>query len=57
MKKHITLVALAASALCANAQQAPSSLNLYGIIDVGVTAIDGYGDKTRRFVSSGTQVG
>lgn len=57
MKKHITLVALAASALCANAQQAPSSLSLYGIIDVGVTAIDGYGDKTRRFVSSGTQVG
>ncbi|MDC6169459.1 porin [Paucibacter sp. XJ19-41] len=54
------ILALAASLLCGGAAAQPSaesSVQLYGIIDVGVTAIDGYGDKTRRFVSSGTQLG
>lgn len=54
------ILALAAMLSCgaAQAQQsAESGVHLYGIIDVGVTAIDGYGDKTRRFVSSGTQLG
>ncbi|WP_349741486.1 porin [Roseateles cavernae] len=54
------ILALAASLLCGGAAaqtSAESSVQLYGIIDVGVTAIDGYGDKTRRFVSSGTQLG
>jgi predicted porin len=60
MNKHLSVVALATLALGAQAQTstpAASSVNLYGIIDVGVTAMDGYGDKTRRFVSSGTQLG
>lgn len=56
------ILVLAAILCCAGttaqAQQgAESGVQLYGIIDVGVTAIDGYGDKTRRFVSSGTQLG
>jgi predicted porin len=68
MKKQTTTslcaLALAAALACggAHAQQSGSSsadngVTLYGILDVGVTAIDGYGDKTRRFVSSGTQLG
>lgn len=59
MKKHtLTLLALAAAAAGAQAQ-APSttSINIFGIVDVGVVSIDGAGEKTRRFVSSGSQVG
>lgn len=63
--RQLAALALAAGALCggmAQAQQtsgaaAGSGVTLYGIVDVGVTSIDGYGDKTRRFVSSGTQLG
>lgn len=55
------ILALAAALSCGGAAAQPSaegsSVQLYGIIDVGVTAIDGYGDKTRRFISSGTQLG
>ncbi|MBH9553724.1 porin [Inhella gelatinilytica] len=58
MKKQLSLLALAAAAACgAHAQQAGSSVSLYGIVDVGVVAIDGASDKTHRFVSSGQQVG
>lgn len=58
MKKQLSLLALAvAAATGAQAQQASSSINLFGIVDVGVVAIDGAGTKTRRFVSSGQQVG
>ncbi|WP_374662591.1 porin [Inhella sp.] len=58
MKKQLSLLALAAAAsLGAQAQSASSSINLFGIVDVGVVAIDGAGSKTRRFVSSGQQVG
>jgi predicted porin len=53
--------ALAFALLCGGAQAqssaTESSLAIYGILDVGVTAIDGYGDKTRHFVSSGSQLG
>ncbi len=60
--KHNKLSILAIAALLAGGAHAqgsstPSSINLYGIVDVGVVAIDGIGDKTRRFVSSGSQVG
>ncbi|MFN4116537.1 MAG: porin [Inhella sp.] len=57
--KHLKLTTLALAALAAASAQAqtPSSINIYGILDVGVVAIDGAGDKTRRFVSSGSQVG
>lgn len=59
MKKHtLSLLALAALAGTAQAQTASGSgLNIYGIVDVGVVSLDGAGDKTRRFVSSGSQVG
>lgn len=59
MNKQLNILALAALAACgAQAQQASgSSLQLFGIVDVGVVAVDGAGDKTRRFVSSGQQVG
>jgi predicted porin len=59
-KYLFSALAVAASLLCgaAQAQQSTESgLNLYGILDLGVTSIDGHGDKTRRFVSSGTQLG
>ena len=62
--KQLSVLATAALLLCGavQAQTAPaapatSSLNLFGIIDVGVVAMDGYGDKTRRFVTSGSQRG
>ncbi len=53
----LTTLALAALAAAGAQAQTPSSINIYGILDVGVVAIDGAGDKTRRFVSSGSQVG
>lgn len=58
MKKQLSLIALAAAAAAGSAQaQTPSSINIYGIVDVGVVSLDGAGEKTRRFVSSGSQVG
>lgn len=57
MKQQISVLALAVLAAGGVHAQASSSINLYGIVDVGVVAIDGMGDKTRRFVSSGSQVG
>lgn len=56
-QKQLTILALAAMAAAGAQAQTPSSINVYGILDVGVVAIDGAGDKTRRFVSSGSQVG
>lgn len=56
--KQLSVLALAVIAACsAQAQSGGSSLDLYGVVDVGVVAIDGAGDKTRRFVSSGQQLG
>lgn len=52
--KHIALTLLA---LAAGAVQAQSSVQLYGILDVGVTTIEGHGSGKRTFVSSGTQLG
>lgn len=57
---QFSTLALAAALLCGGAQaqsNTESSLAVYGVLDVGVTAIDGYGDKTRHFVSSGSQLG
>lgn len=42
--------------LLGSAAQAQSSVNLYGILDVGVVALDGIGNKTRHLVSSGQQL-
>lgn len=53
----LTIALLCGGAAAQSQPSAESSVQLYGIIDVGVIAIDGYGDKTRRFVSSGTQLG
>lgn len=53
----LTTLALATLAAAGAQAQTPSSISIYGILDVGVVAIDGAGDKTRRFVSSGSQVG
>jgi len=55
--KPLSILALATTLACGVAQAQTSSLNLYGILDVGVVAIDGHGDKTRHFVSSGNQLG
>ena len=56
--KQLSVLALAVSAACsAHAQSAGSSLELFGLVDAGVVAVDGAGDKTRRFVSSGQQLG
>lgn len=57
MKQQLSVLALAVLAAGGAHAQTGSSLNVYGILDVGVVAIDGAGDKTRRFVSSGSQVG
>jgi hypothetical protein len=51
--KHIALGVLA---LAAGAVQAQSSVQLYGILDVGVVGLDGAGPQTRHLVSSGSQV-
>lgn len=56
-QKQLTILALAALTAVGAQAQTPSSINVYGILDVGVVAIDGASDKTRRFVSSGSQVG
>jgi predicted porin len=56
-QKQLSVLALALLAVTGSQAQTPSSINVYGILDVGVVAIDGAGDKTRRFVSSGSQVG
>lgn len=58
MKQQLSFLALAVATACgAQAQQSGSSVNVFGIVDVGVVAIDGAGNSTRRFVSSGQQVG
>lgn len=54
--KHYSLLAMAALLACGGARAQTSSVNLYGIIDVGVVALDGVDDKTRHLVSSGNQV-
>lgn len=56
-QQQLTILALALLAAGSSQAQTPSSLSVYGILDVGVVAIDGASDKTRRFVSSGSQVG
>lgn len=60
MKKQLTLLALAASCACgAQAQQSSgSSVNLYGVLDVGVVMLDGHNGTSRaKMVSSGQQLG
>jgi predicted porin len=57
MTKQLTLLALAALAVGSAQAQTPSSVNIFGVVDVGVVALDGAGDKTRKFVSSGQQMG
>lgn len=58
MKHTLSFLTLACLAVgTVQAQQAGSSVNLFGVVDVGVVAIDGAGAKTRRFVSSGSQMG
>lgn len=59
MNKQITRLALAAALAAAGqaqAQGAASSVNLFGVVDLGVVSLDGNG-KTRSFVSSGQQMG
>lgn len=56
--KQLSVLALAALAACSShAQSSGSSLELFGVVDAGLVALDGAGDKTRRFVSSGQQLG
>lgn len=57
MKQQLSVLVLAVLAAGGVQAQATSSINVYGILDVGVVSIDGAGDKTRNFVSSGSQVG
>jgi predicted porin len=57
MKQQLSVLALAVLAAGGVQAQATSSINVYGILDVGVVSIDGAGPKTRNFVSSGSQVG
>ncbi len=59
MKKQISLLAVAAGLACgAQAQQAGSSVTMFGVIDVGVTVLDGaQGSKSIKMVSSGQQLG
>lgn len=56
--KQLSVLALAALVACSShAQSTGSSLELFGVVDAGLVALDGAGDKTRRFVSSGQQLG
>jgi predicted porin len=58
MNKQISVLALAVTAVCsAYAQSGGSGADVYGVVDVGAVFIDGAGDKTRRFISSGQQLG
>jgi predicted porin len=59
MKKQLSALTLAiVAATSAQAQQsAGSSLNVFGVVDVGAVMIDGAGNSTRRFLSSGQQMG
>jgi predicted porin len=58
MNKQLSVLALAvAAAFGAQAQGQGSSVNVFGVVDVGVVAMDGAGKSTQRFVSSGQQLG
>lgn len=57
-QKQLSVLALAVLAACSSqAQSTGSSLELFGVVDAGLVALDGAGDKTRSFVSSGQQLG
>jgi predicted porin len=56
--KKLSVLALAAFALgSAHAQASGSGLELFGIVDAGLVSLDGAGNSTRSFVSSGQQLG
>ncbi len=59
MKKQVSVLALAAAMACgAQAQQSTSSVNVFGVVDVGVTVLDGVSGTSKvRMVSSGQQLG
>jgi predicted porin len=58
MNKQLSVLALALAAASAALAQSPaSSVNIFGVVDVGVVAIDGASSSQSRFVSSGQQLG
>lgn len=54
---RLTLALALAAGGTAQAQGTGSGVNLFGIVDLGVVAIDGAGKSTQTFLSSGQQMG